>query len=163
NVVARGRVSGAVAADLARKLIHEERFPLCLVAGVDSFLDGPTLSVYEAKHRLLTKRNSNGFIPGEAGTAVLLGPAIPAVEPELRCLAMGFGREKATIDSEDPFRADGLVDAYRTMCADGAVTLDDADYRYTDCNGEQYGFKEDRLAFSRTVRKLKARFDHLHP
>ena len=49
------------------------------------------------------------------------------------------------------------------MRADGGVTLDDADYRYTDCNGEQYGFKDDRLAISRTVRKLKARFDHLHP
>jgi len=60
-------------------------------------------------------------------------------------------------------RADGLVEAYRAMHADGGVTLDDADYRYTDCNGEQYGFKEDRLAISRTVRKLKYRFDHLHP
>ena len=43
------------------------------------------------------------------------------------------------------------------------VTLDDADYRYTDCNGEQYGFREDSLAYARTVRKLKERFDHLHP
>ena len=72
HVLARGRVGGAVAADLARRLIHEERMPLCLVAGVDSFLVAATLSAYEAKFRLLTSDNSNGFIPGEAGAAVLL-------------------------------------------------------------------------------------------
>jgi 3-oxoacyl-[acyl-carrier-protein] synthase I len=163
NVLARGRVGCAAAVDLARTLIHEEHMPLCLVAGVDSFLVAATLNAYEAKTRLLTSDNSNGFIPGEAGAAVLLGPPNTTRQPELRCLAIGFGREKATVDSEEPLRADGLVEAYRAMRADGGVTLDDADYRYTDCNGEQYGFKEDRLAISRTVRKLKARFDHLHP
>jgi 3-oxoacyl-[acyl-carrier-protein] synthase-1 len=163
SVLARGRVAAAVATDIARKLIYEESFPLCLVAGVDSFLVGPTLGVYEARHRLLTSKNSNGFIPGEAGTAVLLGPPGSAGGPELRCLAIGFGRETAVIDSEEPLRSDGLVGAYMAMCSDGGVALDDADYRYTDCNGEQYGFKDDRLAYARTVRRLKARFDHLHP
>jgi 3-oxoacyl-[acyl-carrier-protein] synthase I len=163
TVLARGRVGGAVGVDLARNLIHEEGIPLCLVAGVDSFLVAATLNTYEARSRLLTSDNSNGFIPGEGGAAVLLGPPSTAGQPELLCVAIGFGREKATVDSEEPLRADGLVEAYRAMRADGGVTLDDADYRYTDCNGEQYGFKEDRLAISRTVRKLKARFDHLHP
>ena len=163
RVIARGRVGGAVALDLARKLIHEERLPRCLVAGVDSFLVAPTLAAYEMKQRLLTSKNSNGFIPGEAGSAVLLGPCGEAQEAELRCLAVGFSRERATIESEEPLRADGLVEAFRTLHHNGAVTLDDADYRYTDCNGEQYGFKQDRLAISRTLRKLKARFDHLHP
>jgi 3-oxoacyl-[acyl-carrier-protein] synthase I len=148
---------------LARRLIHNDRVPCCLVAGVDSFLVGPTLAAYESKHRLLTTSNSNGFIPGEAGAAVLLGPAGASGRPELRCVAVGFGRERATVESGEPLRADGLVEAYRAMRSDGGVTLDDADYRYTDCNGEQYGFKNDRLAFHRVVRKMKERFDHLHP
>jgi 3-oxoacyl-[acyl-carrier-protein] synthase-1 len=162
-VIPRGRVGGAAAVDLARKLIHDERMPHCLVAGVDSFLVGPTLAAYEAKHRLLTGMNSNGFLPGEAGAAVLLGPAGATGEAELRCLAVGFGRERVTVETDEPLRGDGLVEAFRALHRDGGVTLDDADYRYTDCNGEQYGFKEDRLAIMRTLRKLKARFDHLHP
>jgi len=163
RVIAGGRVGGITAIDLARKMIVDERLPVCLVAGVDSFLVGSTLGPYAARHRLLTKTNSDGFIPGEAGTAVLLGPADPAAAAELRCLAIGFGRERATIDSEEPLRADGLVEAFRGLRRDGGLSLDDADYRYTDCNGEQYGFKNDRLAIARTVRKLKDRFDHLHP
>jgi 3-oxoacyl-[acyl-carrier-protein] synthase-1 len=159
----RGRVGGMVALDWARRWIHEEGIPRCLVAGVDSFLVGPTLDAYEARERLLTSKNSNGFIPGEAGAAVLLGPPGAAGPDELRCLAIGFGRERATVESEEPLRGHGLVEAFRALHSDGGVTLDDADYRYTDCNGEQYGFKDDRLAYSRVVRKLKARFDHLHP
>ena len=163
GVIARGRVGGAVAIDQARKLIRQERLPRCLVVGVDSFLVGRTLAAYQQKHRLLTKANSNGFLPGEAGAAVLVGPAGLTKGPELRCVAVGFGREPATVESEEPLRADGLTEAFRALYLDGGVTLDDADYRYTDCNGEQYGFKQDRLAIARTVRKLKARFDHLHP
>lgn len=161
--IAQGKVGGAVAMQKARQLLYEQCVPGCIIAGVDSFLVGNTLHSYEAKHRLLTGKNSNGFIPGEAGAAVLV--ALPASKgpKQLQCLAMGFGNEPATIDSELPLRADGLVEAYRALKHDGGVTLDDTDYRYTDCNGEQYGFKEDRLAFSRVVRKLKYRFDHLHP
>jgi len=163
RVLARGRVGGVVAIDLARRIMADERVTRCLVAGVDSFLVGPTLSHYEAQDRLLTPKNSNGFIPGEAGAAVLIGLAGPPAAAELRCSAVGFGRERATINTEEPFRADGLVDAFRALRQDGGVSLNDADYRYTDCNGEQYGFKQDRLAITRMMRIIKARFDHLHP
>jgi 3-oxoacyl-[acyl-carrier-protein] synthase-1 len=160
--VARGKVGGAVALEMARKLIYDEGVPHCIVAGVDSMLIAHTLSSYESRNRLLTSLNSNGFIPGEAACAVMLGlPKQGATE--MRCLALGFGQEKATVDSEEPLRADGLVEAFRKLKDDGGVTLDDAEYRYTSCNGEQYGFKEDTLAISRVVRKVKPFFDHLHP
>ncbi|HJZ89873.1 MAG TPA: hypothetical protein VKE40_03305 [Gemmataceae bacterium] len=163
RVIANGRVGGAEAVAQARAMIQEERIPLCVVAGVDSFLVGPTIAAYVRQHRLLTNDNSNGFIPGEAGAAVLIGPVNDTATAEFRCVAIGFGHERATINSEEPLRADGLVEAFRGLDRDGGMTLNDADYRYTDCNGEQYGFKSDRLAISRVLRRLKARFDHLHP
>jgi 3-oxoacyl-[acyl-carrier-protein] synthase-1 len=162
-VIAQGRVGGAVAVEQARRLIHEQGLPLCLVAGVDSFLVGATLAAYEKHNRLLTSKNSDGFIPGEAGTAVLLGSTSAGGGPQLRCLGIGFGKEPATIASEEPLRADGLVAALRAVCADSGCTLDEVGYRLTDLSGEQYGFKEAALAISRTVRKLKAEFDIWHP
>src|SRR3989442_2806361 len=72
-VIARGRVGGAEAVAQARRLIYEDKLPLCLIAGVDSLLVGSTLAAFEKKKRLLTSQNSNGFIPGEAGAAVLIG------------------------------------------------------------------------------------------
>jgi 3-oxoacyl-[acyl-carrier-protein] synthase-1 len=163
RVIEQGRVGGARALALATKLIHDQRLPLCLVAGVDSLLLGATLAGYEARFRLLTSENSNGFIPGEAGASVLLGPAGRARGPELLCLGIGFGKEKAMIESEEPLRADGMVEAFRAVCADAGHTLDELDYRLTDLNGEQYLFKEAALALSRTMRKLKDRFELWHP
>src|SRR5215475_585187 len=59
GVIARGRVAGALAMADARRLIHEERMPFCLIAGTDSFLVAATLKSYEEKDRLLTSKNSN--------------------------------------------------------------------------------------------------------
>ena len=171
-VIARGRVAGALALAQARQLIHEERLPLCLIAGVDSFLVAPTLAAYEEKNRLLTSQNSNGFIPGEAGAAVLVGPPgsgkseirNPKSEiGEFLCLGIGTGQEKATVDSEEPLRAEGMVQAFKAAFADAGKTLADVDYRITDSNGEQYWFKEAALALTRTLRARKEQFEIWHP
>src|SRR5947207_740496 len=43
-VIPRGRVAGALALELASRLIHEERVPYCIIAGVDSLLVAGTLA-----------------------------------------------------------------------------------------------------------------------
>jgi 3-oxoacyl-[acyl-carrier-protein] synthase-1 len=161
GVVARGRVSIAHALRRAERLVYESRVPYCIVAGTDGFLRGPTLSSYESAHRLKTPENSNGFIPGEGAAAVLVGP--PKAGPRLDCLGIGSGTEKATIESEEPLRADGLLQALREALKDSASTFDDVHYRITDLNGEQYAFKEASLAIARGVRKVKAEFELWHP
>jgi 3-oxoacyl-[acyl-carrier-protein] synthase I len=163
GVIARGRVAGALALAEARRLIYEERVSFCIIAGADSFLVAATLDAYEKSDRLLTSQNSNGFIPGEAGTAVLIGPPSRPREPEFLCIGMGTGEEKATIDSEEPLRADGLVTAFRAAFVEAGRTMDDLDLRLTDSNGEQYWFKEAALAMTRTLRARKERFQIWHP
>jgi 3-oxoacyl-[acyl-carrier-protein] synthase I len=163
GVIARGRVAGALAMADAQRLIYEERVPYCLIAGTDSFLVAGTLKAYEEKDRLLTSKNSNGFIPGEAGAAVLVAPPGRSKEPELLCVGMGSGLEKATIDSEEPLRGDGLVAAFRSAFAEAGCTIGDVDFRVTDSNGEQYWFKEAALAVTRTIRVIKHGFDIWHP
>ncbi|MDX1655673.1 MAG: beta-ketoacyl synthase N-terminal-like domain-containing protein, partial [Candidatus Competibacteraceae bacterium] len=113
TILPHGRVAGAVALDQARRLIQEKRFPAALVAGVDSLLNATALADYEERERLLTSRNSNGFIPGEGAAALLVRPPRTGEGITLQVLGMGFAREAATIDSEQPLRADGLVAAYR--------------------------------------------------
>ena len=102
-VIANGRVGGVEAVLRARQLI-DEGYPYCLVAGVDSFLVAGTLAEAERKRRLLTSENSDGFIPGEAAAAVLLGPGKEQSERAMLCLGTGLGMEKATVDSEQPLR-----------------------------------------------------------
>ena len=109
-------------------------------------LTWPTLSHYERNDRLLTAKNSNGFMPGEGAGALLL--EAPAGRDELLCTGLGFGIEKAHIDSGEPLRADGLSPRFKAALADAAREMHDFDFRITDMSGEQYYFKEASLALA---------------
>jgi len=163
GTVEQGKVGGLGAMKEARRLFAEEGISLCLIAGVDSFLVASTLAAYEEKNRLQTSKNSDGFIPGEAGAAVLVSHGSKPNILTLSCLGIGFGQERATVESGDPLKADGLVTAIRGALSDAGRTMGDMDYRITDLSGEQYGFKEASLALSRTLRTRKERFDLWHP
>lgn len=160
GIIAGGRSSIVVALDQARNLLTASSVPAVLIAGVDSLLTWPQLSALDRGERLLSARNSNGFIPGEAAGALLVGHATG--EPRLSCMGIGFGTEAATIDSAEPLRADGLVQAIRMALSDADRELHDVDFRVADVSGEQYYFKEATLAVARLLRRNKAAFDIWH-
>jgi 3-oxoacyl-[acyl-carrier-protein] synthase-1 len=162
-LLSHGRVGLGIAVQQARKLIYEENTPRVFIAGVDSLLIGPTLQIYEGQEYLLTSRNSNGFIPGEAAAAVIVGPVTPTDEPQLLCLGVGFGVEKATEESALPLRADGLIQAIRAALVEAGCSLGVMDFCITDISGRQYGFKEANLALTRMLRERKEEFDIWHP
>jgi 3-oxoacyl-[acyl-carrier-protein] synthase I len=166
GTIPRGHTAGALAMIEARRLIYEEGVRYCIIAGVDSLLVAATLAAYQDSNRLLTSNNSNGFIPGEAGCAVLVGAPEQGSrggQKNLLCLGIGSGHEPATLQSEQPLRADGLVQAFRAAFAEAGQTIADVDYRITDANGEQYWFKEAALAVTRTLRTRKELFEIWHP
>ncbi|AGU47746.1 thiolase-like domain-containing protein [Variovorax paradoxus B4] len=159
-VVAHGRVGALVAFSRAQRLIGSDGVANVLVVAADSLLSWPTLSAYERGYRLLTAGNSNGFIPGEGAGALLLGR--PGGDG-LLCTGIGFGMEKAHIDSDEPLRADGLSAAIEAALAQARCAMHEIDYRITDLSGEQYYFKEATLALARTLRQRKESFDLWHP
>ncbi len=165
KIVQQGRVGGAVAIDLARRLLynHGHAPKYVLVAGVDSYLDGPTLAPLIERDRVLNAVNSDGFVPGEAGAAVLVAKPAQSGLNELLCLGIGFGTENAKVDSAEPLLAAGLTRAISAALIDASLGMDDIDFRLADVSGEQYGFKESALAVARTLRTLKNEFDIWHP
>ena len=161
-IITQGRVAVAVALAQARALITQGHCKRVLIAATDSLLHWPTMRHYEQGGRLLTAQNSNGFMPGEGAGALLIGAA-QGVAGELVCSGIGFGRELAHLDSEQPLRGDGLSQAIKAAMADAGCQIHDMDFRITDVSGEQYYFKEAALALSRTMRVLKEEFDIWHP
>lgn len=161
-VVSQGRVGGVAAIQRAATLIYEGRLPFCIVASTDTYLTAGTLAAYERDSRLLTADNSDGFIPGEAGAAVLLGPGTRNASG-MQITGIGFGKEPAPIMSETPLRADGLVQAIKMALASAKLDMGDLDFRICDVSGEQYGFKEASLTLLRTLRNGKETFDIWHP
>jgi 3-oxoacyl-[acyl-carrier-protein] synthase-1 len=163
-VVARGHVAVAVALKQAWVLIQELNVPHVLIAATDSLLVGPTLAHYEKHERLLTSNHSNGFIPGEAGAALVVESSRRSKQDNrLVCHGLGFGVENAHVYSEEPLRADGLVAAIKESLGDAGCGESILDFKITDISGEQYYFKEASLAFSRIDRTKREEFDIWHP
>lgn len=160
-IVPHGRVAVAIALSQARALVRQQRFAYVLIVAADSLLSWPTLSHYERQDRLRTGRNSNGFMPGEGAGALLVGR--PAGGPHLVCSGIGFGVEKAHIESEEPLRAAGLTQAIKLALAEAGREMHEMDFRITDLSGEQYYFKEAVLALSCTLQQRKEEFDLWHP
>jgi 3-oxoacyl-[acyl-carrier-protein] synthase-1 len=160
-IVPHGRVSLAVALLQARRLVYEANAPAVLIAATDSLLSWDVLKQLEQRGRLLMETNSNGFIPGEAASAVLV--AAPEQRPQLWIEGLGFALERATIESEDPIRADGLAQAINAALREAERGMHDMDFRITDLSGEHYYFKEAALAVARTLRVKKEEYDLWHP
>lgn len=163
KVIAEGKVGGATALALARQWLQNRRGDYCLIAGTDSYLVAGTLAAYEEQTRLLTSQSHDGFIPGEAGAAILVRMPQRGKSASIHCLGIGQGQELATVLSEEPLKADGLVAAIKAALADAGCSMGDLDFRITDLSGEQYGFKEATLALTRILRVRKERFDIWHP
>jgi 3-oxoacyl-[acyl-carrier-protein] synthase-1 len=162
TLIPMGRPGALLALAQARRLIDEHRVPHVLIAATDSLLAWPTLTAYGDQSRLLAEYNSNGFMPGEAAGAVLVGR--PDGRPgELLCLGVGHGIEPAPLRSGEPLRADGLTAAIKQALQEAGCEMHDLDFRITDISGEQYFFKEAALALARSVRKPKAEFEIWHP
>lgn len=159
--VPEGRIAVAVALSLARDMVQHQGAPRVLIACTDSLLSWQTLSHYERADRLLTGRNSNGFMPGEGAAALLVGDARTGTH--LFCEGIGFADEAAHIDSEQPLRADGMAQAIRVALAQAEHAMHEVDFRITDLSGEHYYFKEAALALSRTLRQRKEEIDLWHP
>jgi 3-oxoacyl-[acyl-carrier-protein] synthase-1 len=161
-IVAQGRIGIAVALGQARALMQRFALPRILVAATDSLLSAATLGAYDEGGRLLSPVNSNGFMPGEAAGALLVGPPTGR-DGELLVTGIGFGHEPAHIDSGEPLRANGLSAAIKAALSDAGRQMHDMDFRITDISGEQYYFKEAALSVSRTLRVRKEEFDLWHP
>jgi 3-oxoacyl-[acyl-carrier-protein] synthase-1 len=161
GVLAAGRVSVALALQHARKLIHEGGHAEVLIVFADTLLRSDTLDFYDSEDRLLTPTNSNGFMPGEGGGALLIGR--PTGRTGLVCAGLGFAIESAHIGSNEPLRADGMTQAHKAAIADAGCGVDDIRFRICDLSGEHYYFKEAALAWGRLWRTHAEEPEVWHP
>jgi 3-oxoacyl-[acyl-carrier-protein] synthase-1 len=164
KVIPKERISGVGALLEARRIIEGGGASVCAIAGVDSFLQQTVVAAYMEQRRLLTAGNSNGFIPGEAGCAVLVGLSSSGRQDELEILGIGLAQETGTIETDKPTRADGMTEAVGAALGDAGLALHDTFYRITDLNGEHYKFKEAAIVEGRLLqKKVIELYDLWHP
>ena len=167
RVISDGSVSGVVTLNLVQELFKNRKISCCIVAGTESFLHQGVVNAYMAQQRVLTPGNSDGFIPGEAGCAVLIKKAQRDKGTGLRIIGIGFGVEAGSVESDLPTTGDGLTKAIRAALTQANLKFSDVDYWLNDQNGEAYKFKEATIAKIRLERERETprhrRFEVWHP
>ncbi|MEP7126477.1 MAG: hypothetical protein ABJE95_36435 [Byssovorax sp.] len=113
-----------------------------IVAGADSLLDAEILAQLDNGGRLKSRRNLDGFIPGEAASALLVEHRDHARARGATILAeieaTGIGAEASLLESGEPPSGEGLVAALVAACAPGGPPA----WIACDLNGESYRAKE---------------------
>lgn len=135
----------------------------CIVAGVDSWIEPETLGWLEENDQLHSAgplNNAWGFIPGEAGAALLVVRESVArtlnMEPLAAVLSVGIAYEPKRIKTETVCIGEGLTAAFRNALdalPQGALVTD----IYCDMNGEPY--RADEFGF--TALRTKEHFEAL--
>lgn len=148
----------------SRNVLEKGESDRCLILGLDSLVHSKAIQfyggdVYGNHNRLLTEDNSNGFIPGEAATAVLVSHPDKAVGNYKNILITGLGLsyEPAPYDSDDVLHAQGLVDASTKALTESNQGMDEMSFRMSSVSGEDYFFREAAIAQKKLLKtKVKA-------
>lgn len=166
---AAGHAAGLIGLQAATAKLGQGTLDACVVAGVDSYIEPLTLEWLESCDQLHSAgplNNAWGFIPGEAGAALLLMRESVARAAELPALAvvLGTGRamEPKRIKTETVCIGEGLTQAFRNALAalpDGARVTD----VYCDLNGEPYRADEYGFTAVRTSDCFTAASDFVAP
>jgi len=138
----------------ARDVLDQGECEYALIVGLESLLNNAAIDFFLAGGRapycrLLTEENSDGFIPGEAAAAVLLSRPNRSRPAPIHCSGLGLGLEPSPFDSDEPSRADGMVQAVEAAVAEAGLRVSDTDFRINNVSGEAYFFEEDALMLYR--------------
>lgn len=131
-----GRAGGIALLAEAAALLASREVDRIILAGVDSYLSRDRLEALDARCRLKSPRGVDGFIPGEAASALLLETPRHAEArraPVLCTLAgLGLGDEPETLRGDRCSSGRGLTAALRAAAPEGARWV------LCDLNGESY-------------------------
>ena len=141
----------------AQELLYAQGREYVLIVSIDSLLNSATLSqygggLYGEGRRLLGDGHSNGFIPGEAATAILLSTSKDDLSVSIS--GVGEGQESATLDNEEEvLKGNGIADAIRQASKDSGVEIHNTGFRASSVSGEDYFFTEAALAQIKTLKQ----------
>jgi 3-oxoacyl-[acyl-carrier-protein] synthase I len=150
EIIREGQAGGIVALAKATALLAASKVESCIVLAADSLVEFPVLQWLDETGRLKTDDRPDGFIPGEAGAAIVLEHLSHALRRGAPILAEVVGpavtKEEAPIHSGRPLFGKGLTESIHVTLSSAEADLDGI---ICDLNGEYYRMKEWGLVTTR--------------
>lgn len=164
-----GHAAGLLGLHAALRHLGQGTIDACLVAASDSWIEAETLEWLEAEDQLHGAgplNNAWGFIPGEAGAALLLlreDTALQArLQPLARVLGTGQAHEPKRMKTQTVCIGEGLTEAFRAalQALPAGAKVSDV---YCDMNGEPYRADEFGFSVLRTKQHFESASDFVAP
>ncbi len=160
-----GRAAGMEAIDFAFRYLYELPNDFMLIGGSDSYRDYARLGPLSNADRLLMTGNKDGFAPGEAASFLLLTrhPGL-AMERNGKIIAIsppGIANEAGHLGSDEPYRGDGLDQAFKKALINHAEP--NIHTIYSSMNGENHWAKEYGVAYIRNKSAFQDKVKIEHP
>jgi len=166
RLFASGRSGGLQAIEMAFNYFAATGKDFALVGGVDTHLhDFRLLETLDQDDRILAEGVTDGFAPGEAAGFLLLSSA--RVPPpagntqQIRLYPPGLANEPGHRFSDQPYRGDGMANAFRLAIANAPAAPIKA--IYASLNGENFGAKEYGVALTRNSSAIDENLELEHP
>lgn len=155
-----GHASGLMAIERARQYIIDGVHSICIVGGVDSATDRPSLQYLEERGQLFTTRTPMGQCPGEGAGVCLLASA--DVARKLGSLGLVEAVATTTGSSGEGAPSPTLTDLWTELLS--ALPDDQVvSQTFCDLNGEPTRASEFSASIMATTTRLKAGFAYLAP
>ncbi|BCH33437.1 beta-ketoacyl synthase [Mesorhizobium sp. L-8-10] len=142
GVLAAGHAGGILAMLHACDALANGSARLCLVGGLDSYVEPETLEWLDALEQLHSRENIYGFCPGEAAGFCLMATLRTARElscrPLLEVVSVGAAREENRIKTQTVVLGKGLGTAFRSTFEQAPSEIGVVDRVICDMNGERY-------------------------
>ncbi|WP_237081592.1 hypothetical protein [Myxococcus xanthus] len=163
----QGRAGGLLALAEALKRLGSTSLEQVLVGGVDTYCDLPLLDALWDEKRLRVHGLSDGFVPGEGASFMLLGRpgrgARLGLTPMASVLGVGAGVEKGHLYAAEPYLGEGLSGAFRELFFSLAGQVPRVRCVYAGLNGESFWSKEWGVSYLRHSRYFEEGFRFEHP
>lgn len=167
GIYCTGHTGGIEAVTYAAWLFESQTAEVCLVGGVDSYMDMDCLDWLNAEGRLKKEGNSFGFIPGEGAGFILLCTPTFAQQHQLIPLgvirSVGFAEEPLPWYSGKATMGEGLTSALSQTFANIQKLGKLSDVTFCDFNGEAWRTTEWEYAYLRTASFHNDPLDLRHP
>jgi 3-oxoacyl-[acyl-carrier-protein] synthase I len=143
HVPVQGHAAGVAALAMGAAKVRTGEWPMCLVGGVDSYMQPETMEWLDDNRQLMGVVARSGFIPGEAAGFCLLANEDTCARRGLQALASvfpgGMAQEPMPIKGKEVSLGLGMTEAVAAAMPEASCLVDDV---YCDQNGERYRGEE---------------------